>query len=312
MPRMTTIDIGRGCVVLIVAGALLVLAGCPASAPDGGVAPGTQAFGLQAAGRDRTYILHAPGSYRFGVPMPVVMAFHPIAGGGRPFLEDNDWDDQAERDGFIVVAPDGLGLDPDRPIGLDNFSGWSAVQVSFGDPTANYDVLFFDALLADLSLRLGFPVERVFLAGHSEGGSLGFVLATERPANVRAFAAVASHWIGIGPAPEPPPPTLFIVGTADPLAPLTDAGGVASIQFTFDRWALALGCGLAPLPVSDVNGVRTVEYAGCRAGTAYRVVFVADQGHRWPGGHGLLNDVLGPDANRLNATTTIAAFFRQH
>src|SRR5262245_31079996 len=154
----------------LAAAPFLVLAGCPAPPMDDvGVVKGTQTLNVRAADRDRRYALHIPAAFEFGVPMPVIVAFHPIGGNGRQFLIDNDWTAFAEHHGFIAVGPDGLGINPNLPISITNLSGWSATEFSLGGPTTNYDVLYFDALLADLSLKLGFPVDRVFITGHSEG-----------------------------------------------------------------------------------------------------------------------------------------------
>ncbi len=312
----------------LIAAAILAAAicGCPSTAPATGDAgngggdstspavKGEQSVTTKAANRNRTYTLYAPASFQAGVAMPVVFAMHGTAGDGRSFLFDNDWDDAAEREGFIVVAPDALGLNPDAPINaITNTSIWSATQFSLGGATDNFDVLFFDNLLAELSTKLGFTVDRVFIAGHSSGGSMGFVLASERSENVAALGAVGSHWIGIGPAPEPATPTLFIVGTQDPLAPLTGGDGITpSIDFTLDRWSLALGCNLAPTEVSNTGGLLTESYDNCRDGVPFRVIYISGQGHAWPGGHGLNELVLGPDTELLFATDTIWAFFAEN
>lgn len=301
------------------AGGLSIVAGCVSALPpvDGGTpvagaqaTKGTQGYALKAAGYNRTYVLHTPPSFSFGVAQPVVLLMHGTAGDGLSFLHDNGWAVKADVEGFIAVAPDALGTFPDAPVSLiGNPSAWSATQFSFGGATTNFDVLFFDALLADLSAKLGFNVERVFIAGHSGGGSMGFVLASERSGRVAALGADASHWIGIGPAPEPPTPTIFIVGTQDSLAPLTGGSGLTpSIDFTLARWGLALGC-TGSDTTSDDDRLRIVDYSGCRNGTPFQAIFINGQGHAWPGGNGLNEIVLGPDTGFLNGTDTMWSFF---
>jgi len=212
-----------------------------------------------------------------------------------------------------VVGPDALPVDPTKPVNLlTNQRTWESTQFSLGGSTSNRDVLFFDALLNDLSTRLGFPVSSVYVAGHSEGGSMAFVIASERGAKVRAIAPVASHWIGVGPQPDPPTPTIYIVGSEDPIVPLADNSGglLPSAEFTMQRWALALGCDLVPGNVSDSGSVKIDAFNNCDDNVPFFAYTIQGQGHSWPGGSLPLSLIgFGPSTNTLNATDTIWDFF---
>jgi len=121
------------------------------------------------------------------------------------------------------------------------------------------------------------------------------------------------------PKPSRPVPTLFVIGSADPLLPL-HGGTVVSpwigkaeprppVRETLEKWAKALGCPAEPRLVSDENGVRTVEYGPC--GVEFRAVTVAGLGHHWPGGRGQLKRSLaGLPSDRFNANEAIWEFFR--
>lgn len=305
----------------LAAAALLALGGCPQPADNtgdnggGGGAngiSGTTARSLSVSGATRSYALHTPPGFTTGSSRPVVFLFHGSGFSGDAFLTDAKWADKADAANFIAVAPDALPGNPDEPANLlTNPRLWQATQFSLGGATTNPDVLLFDALLAELPGVLGFSFDQVYIAGHSGGGSMCFVLASERGNRVLKMAAVASHWIGIGPAPTPPTPTLFIVGAEDPLAPLTGGSGLTpSIDFTLDRWALALGCDAMPVTVSDVGGVRTDEYGGCNSDVIFRAIFLSGQGHTWPGARfALPSAAFGPNTNLLDATNTIWDFF---
>ncbi|MGE0479683.1 MAG: PHB depolymerase family esterase [Phycisphaerae bacterium] len=297
---------------------LLALGGCPQPADNNGDTGGGNGIGgtttrsLSVNGAARSYMLHTPTGFTTGSSRTVVILFHGSGFSGDAFLSDAKWADKADAANFIAVAPDALPGNPDEPANLlTNPRLWQATQFSLGGATTNPDVLFFDALLAELPGVLGFSFDQVFIAGHSGGGSMCFVLASERGNRVLKMAAVASHWIGIGPAPTPPTPTLFIVGSEDPLAPLTGGSGLTpSIDFTLDRWALALGCDAAPVTVSDAGGVRTDEYAGCNSDVIFRAIFLSGQGHTWPGARfALPSAAFGPNTNLLDATDTIWDFF---
>jgi polyhydroxybutyrate depolymerase len=120
-------------------------------------------------------------------------------------------------------------------------------------------------------------------------------------------------------------PTLYTIGSADPLVPLR-GGEVRSpwlhryirkppVTDTLECWAAALGCEVSPHLESDRDGVRVEVYPGRRGPTrmALRSVTVDGLGHHWPGGLGRLNEKLGgPPSSRLDATTEIYRFFQAH
>lgn len=305
---------------LIALGLLSVaLCGCPTLVPNtdgsnnGGNANTLGSNKLQVGAFERSYTLHTPPGFQSGTDIPVVVVLHGIGLSGEVALADGRWKGKADAEGFVVVGPDALPVDPTKPVNLlTNQRTWESTQFSLGGSTNNRDVLFFDALLTDLSTRLGFPVTSVYIAGHSEGGSMAFIIASERGSKVRAIAPVASHWIGVGPQPDPPTPTIYIVGSEDPVVPLADnsSGLLPSAEFTMQRWALALGCDLAPTNVSDSGNVKIDTFGNCDSGVQFFTYTIQGQGHSWPGGTLPLSLIgFGPSTNTLNATDTIWDFF---
>lgn len=262
---------------------------------------------------DRTYTLYTPASFQTGTETPVVVVLHGIGLSGDIALADGRWKAKADSEGFIVVGPDAMPVNPDEPVNLlTNQRSWQSTQLSLGGATSNRDVLFFDALLTDLSSKLGFTVSSVYVAGHSEGGSMAFVIASERGSKVRAIAPVASHWIGIGPQPDPPTPTIYIFGSEDPIVPIEDnSGGILpSAEFTLDRWALALGCDLTPTTESNDGVVKVDRYNNCDDNVPFVAYTLYGQGHSWPGGTLPLSLIgFGPSLDTFNATDTIWEFF---
>ena len=110
-------------------------------------------------------------------------------------------------------------------------------------------------------------------------------------------------------------PTLYVIGTADPLVPLR-GGEVRSPWGTASsagrrsprRWSGGRASSGAPDPVevADADGVREEVYPGP---VAFRAVTVEGLGHHWPGGKGQLNHrVAGPPRADLDATAFIWEF----
>ena len=60
----------------------------------------------------------------------------------------------------------------------------------------------------------------VFMTGFSNGAAMTFRFAAERPDDVAAIAAVSGYCPHVGPMSRPVP-THFLIGSDDPLVPIT-------------------------------------------------------------------------------------------
>src|SRR5207249_438480 len=189
-----------------------------------------------------------------------------------------------------------------------------------GAPSAADDVAFLAALLDDAATRAGVDPARVYLSGFSNGAGMAFRAAAELADRFAAVAPVAGYCRVADPRPARPVPTLYVIGTLDPLVPVR-GGDVRSpwrhrlvrrrpVADTLERWATAIGCSTVPVTVSDVDGVRVEEYPGP---VAFRAAYIDGLGHHWPGGKGRLTPKLaGPPSDKMNATAEVWRFFRQH
>lgn len=275
---------------------------------------------LSVDGREWTYTLCRPTSHDEAQPAPLVVVLHGSGEDGRVPLDCNGWGAAAETWGFIVAAPDALPVRPDQPPDfLTNPRMWNSGQPLPGDARgAIDDVLFFDALLADIAGRVAIDGQCVYVVGHSGGGSMAFRLAAERSQRIARIAVVAGFWWLDSPQPAVPVSTLYIIGTADRLAPLEGGTqGILWLQRTtppvlenLARWADALGCDTEPAVISESAELRTLAYDGCAGAVSFRAVFIAGQGHVWPGGSPYLPEwITGPATDRLDATEACCTFF---
>jgi polyhydroxybutyrate depolymerase len=180
-------------------------------------------------------------------------------------------------------------------------------------------VAFLAALLDDAAARAGVDPARVCLGGFSNGAGMAFRAAAELADRFAAVAPVAGY-CRVEPRPVRPVPTLYVVGTHDPLVPVR-GGEVRSpwqhrlvrrppVAETLERWATAIGCGPVPVVESAAAGVRVEAYPGP---VEFRAVYVEGLGHHWPGGRGQLNHrIAGPPSPALDATPAVWEFFRRH
>ena len=215
--------------------------------------------------------------------------------------------------GYAVAVPDALPPDPERPPKfLTNPQRWN--DGSPTSPASTDDVGFLADVVADAVRRT--KAHRVLAAGFSNGASMTFRLAAERSALFAGIAPVAGYcWTTA--VPKRPMPTLFLIGTADPLVP-PRGGDVAlpwgnrivrrpPIAGQLEAWARGLGCSPEPELLADEGGVQVERYPGP---VAFHFVTVEGLGHHWPGGRGQLNARLGgPSASRANANRMLMQFW---
>ena len=276
---------------------------------------------LTSGGHEWTVHAQVPGTSSGAGLRAAVLLFHGAGSGGERMLDDNGWSEKADREGFIAVAPDGLAARPHRPPQFFlNPRLWNDGQLRPNALRVKVDDTAFVADLPDdLAGRLPVDPGRVFAAGHSNGAGLVFRLGSALANRWAGLAAVAGHcWIA-DPRPSRPLPTLYIVGTEDPLIPV--AGGEVSLPWgkkanppvrrSLEIWARAMGLETAPRPAEKRAGY-TVEMYGRETDPGFiRAVYVEGQGHGWPGGREsiLPERFMGPALKTFRATDAVWEFF---
>src|SRR5205814_1427470 len=118
------------------------------------------------------------------------------------------------------------------------------------------DTAFLAALLDDAAVRAGVDPSGVYLSGFSNGAGMAFRAAAELADRFAAVAPVAGHCWVADPRPARPLPTLYAIGTLDPLVPVR-GGEVRNpwqhrlvrrppVARTLEAWAAAIGCDPVP------------------------------------------------------------------
>jgi len=273
----------------------------------------------------RSYAVHVPPQANSVTTMPVVVMFHGGGGKAEAARWETSWDRKADREGFLAVFPEGTPPDSSRPgrfVGnpqtWNDGSGRDFAAVRRQAP----DVAFVEALIKDLKTRCPVDERRIYVTGFSNGASMAFRIARERPDLVAAVAPVAgADWL-TDTQPIRAVPLMYITGTADPLNPLK-GGDVAigakhfrpkpPVEAMIRGWVELHGCRPQPRTVLDRDDAKAVAY-DCTDADAVVVLYTLDgHGHHWPGGKSLLPQrIAGSNTARINATDVIWAFFEQH
>jgi polyhydroxybutyrate depolymerase len=281
--------------------------------------PGTYELNLNSQGHKWQYVLHVPPQYNPRKPTPLVLILHGFGGNGRAVLNLDGWKNKANVSGFIAVAPNGL---PAQPLLPKKTRVWNTGGIPPSNPRSKIDdVKFFSTLLDNLESNLNIDKKRIYVTGHSNGGSLTFLLGAKLSNRLTAIAPVSGPLLLKNPQLTRPIPTLYIIGKSDPIVPF--AGGETELPWGVKRntppvmtflanWAMAMGCRPQPQSLKSNNNFEVISYNGCEKNSKFIAYFINGQGHAWPGGHSELpTSVTGPSTNKLNATEVIWDFFQQ-
>ena len=269
-------------------------------------------------GRTRTYVLHLPAGYAPNKSYPLVLLFHGGYGSGAHFLAMTQFGAKADKEGFIVVAPDGI----DRHWNEGKGTGNGTID----------DVGFVRQLIRNLESRLAIDQKRIYATGFSNGGEFASRLGCELSDTLAAIGSAAGP-LAANLLASCSPGAIAVIGiqgAADPLAPLAGGesgggfagakgGAVASTAQTMKLWATADRCNVNPnvanIPPSVNDGTRVVKYSysGCAAGTSVVYYVVQGMGHDWPPEQGALARRMNSStSHNINATDAMWAFFNAH
>jgi polyhydroxybutyrate depolymerase len=260
---------------------------------------------LYDQGKWRTYYLYIPKSYNTDRPMPLVLVFHGDEGSGKSISKVTKFNQLAEKNGFILVYPDGIN------------QRWSLKGRTKG--SAN-DVLFVSALIEYLQQKLNIDSHKIYAAGFSRGAILTQALACELPDKIAGFASVAGSLpVRLIHKCQLPNPVsiLAINGTNDQEVlyegdDYTQHGALVSISDMVHFWRSHDHCTSRGKSPFFSRKTRTSLYTSCNGDKEVLRITVINGGHFWPGGMttdknlNKFNSELG-----LNASEVIWDFFQK-
>ena len=247
--------------------------------------------------------------------MPLVLMFHGGGGSGEQLeLRSSRMNEVADREGFIAVYPDGLGL----------LRTWNAgACCGKGSREDVDDVGFVRALLDHLEESLCIDRRRVYASGMSNGGMMSHRLACEMSERIAAIAPVAGVDVTQTCSPTRPVPVLHIHGTEDGHVPWNGGEGCGlagmpfpSVPASMDGWRARNGCRTTrSLYLEEGDGVCR-KFDGCSAGSDAVLCSIQGGGHDWPGGAPSPNVMRCPgdgfQSRSFSASEVMWRFFEDH
>jgi polyhydroxybutyrate depolymerase len=269
-----------------------------------GLPAGTTRRRLRVHNADRSYLLHVPHGYTGVRPLPAVVTFHGFGASAGAQLALSDFAAVADRNGFLVVAPESRG------------PGWDFLRPP---SRPGSDAAFVLALLDDLRSVASVDPHRIYATGISNGAAVVFALACANIGGFAAYGAVAGAFYSPLCDRAPPQPIVYFHGTADRLVPI--GGGrvfgvtVAPVGQTMAQWAAHNGCRAEPRRSVIAPDVTLLTFRGGRDGADVHYYVIAGGGHCWPGappGIGRVTDrFLGRTTGSISASRIMWDYFAQ-
>lgn len=244
----------------------------------------------------RHAVEYIPSSYDATEPVPLVLVLHGAFSTAKQMDRWAEWSSLADRENFIVVYPEGIGI-------WGFLQHWNAGHCCGKAVRDNWDdVAYIDALIDYLSARYAVDERRIFMVGFSNGGMMTYRYAAERSSRLAA-AAVVSGAVGSRespdapewclPEPSGPVPMLVIHGTDDASVPYE--GGRAA-QKRAGRTYLSVNDAVIFWTHANQSGnLRKSRYGYQDAmyeetrmnengAMGVRLCRLEGWGHQWPGG----------------------------
>ena len=269
---------------------------------------------IQSGGLERVFMLHVCKNIDAARPAALVLVLHGSGGNGKQMERATGFDKIADREGFIVAYPDGIGTHWNDGRRAPRFDVVKDVD----------DVQFLRDLVASVEKSHKVDARRVFCAGMSNGGFMSNRIGVEGSDLVAAIAPV-SGTLSLTYADRITPKfaisVLVIHGTKDGTVPYAGgiigadgpAGECLGAPQIVSKWVRAVDA--APevvtqlLPDTDPDdGCRVTEsvYTGPRATVEF--LSIAGGIHVWPGNRSKRQGVC----HDINGSEVIWAFFKAH
>jgi polyhydroxybutyrate depolymerase len=281
--------------------------------------PGDHRRVLTVDGQEREYLLRVPKTAD-DAPRepPVVLAFHGGGSNAEAMIGFSGLNETAEREGFLVVYPNGAG----RVARARTWNGGNCC--GYAQRHMIDDVKFVRLLLDDMKQATPFDEHRVYATGISNGAMMCYRLASELSDRIAAIAPVGGPMGTEGCSPAQPVPVCHFHGTADQFAPYAGGRGARSltqtnffsVEHSIGQWVKANGCHPDPqveeLPAKVDDGTRITRsvYTGGREGAEVVLFTIHGGGHTWPGRQPALQ-FLGPSTRNLDANEVMWEFFER-
>ena len=260
---------------------------------------------LVSSGIARQYWEH---NASHGANAPIVVLLHGSCGKGTGMERLTHFSSVADKNGAIVVYPQGIGECNRWNDGRPNTS------------TAD-DVTFISHVIDDVEKRDGGDPNRVIVGGMSNGAfmALRFACESDKAQTIVAVAGSLDDY-KMADCKHHASNVLLVNGTSDPLVPYggmraSVRGPIYGAQKTYDVLGKQRGCTTQPVAAfakgTDGTSVSALKTYVCQQNLRVELLSVNNGGHTWPGGLPYLPQaVIGITSNAFDLSGYIMQFAR--
>ena len=186
------------------------------------------------AGEQRDFLLYVPTTYQRDTVAPLVFNFHGFGGSAEGQLLTSDWRRIAEKDGVIVVYPQGSELE-------SGSAHWNPHPASADNKSSSDDLGFINSLIDDLSERFAVDEDRIYATGYSNGAGMAYGLAhhfDERFAAIAPVSGLMAEELAHSDSDAKPVALIHFNGTEDRERSLDGVDGhLASVDEMLAYWS---------------------------------------------------------------------------
>ncbi len=175
-------------------------------------------------GVERHYTLHLPPSYDGSKPLPLLLMLHGRGSSGKEFAERTRMNEKADQEGFAVAYPDAT-----KWFGRKDLSAWDASNGLVPPGQKADDLQFLRTVIERSQSQLNLDADRIYMIGHSSGGMMTYLAATELSDKLAAVGTVSAAMSGKEPKPKFPVSVISTHGTRDEVIPISGLEGVPPI-----------------------------------------------------------------------------------
>lgn len=271
---------------------------------------------LMVDGVKRTYWVRVPLGVEKQEVLPLVIILHGAGGNAQSAMESARANGIADKNGFIVVYPNGTG------VFREYLLSWNAGGCcNYVKPLGVDDVNFIRRLIDKLKEERNIDSNKIYVAGISNGGMMVYRLGCELSDKLAAIAAVSSSMLTERCEPSDFLSVITFHNLDDRVVPFEggESGSwivkLFKLNFNPEKEAVSFWVGhnfCQGASTKEQEGVVLKEtYTECKNNTEVVSYVIEEGGHSWPGGDKtwLLG---GKPANYIVASEIIWDFFEKH
>lgn len=263
--------------------------------------------------RIRHYFVHVPPTYDGKAPLPLVVVLHGGGGNWLTISKTTGMSPKADKEGFLVLYPEGTGLLPTR------YLVWNGGDCC-GYARAKHirDVQFIENVVDRVCTDYKVDKSRLYLVGMSNGGMMAYQVACDPYNKFAALAIVSGSMTGKEKKPGREMPVIIFHGTADRHVPYGGGKGKLAkwgypvnkmpVDYAVKFWLENNNCNIAAVKHTDTRDLCIHEYDPQERAVVFYRLSGAD--HHSPGSIEYKSVTqVQPD---LNAMDIIWEFFRKY